>query len=54
MFQFITLSVFGGYDNKRIIIRKRIQRYPLKELNFAEVIPELRPLKVTIEIFNSK
>ncbi|XP_031620433.1 uncharacterized protein LOC116338976 [Contarinia nasturtii] len=50
---FVYEFLFGGYDNKRIIIRKRIQRYTLKELSFSEVIPVLRPLKVMIEISNN-
>lgn len=46
--------VLGGYGNTKTVIRKRIQKYPLKELQFSEVISELRPLKVLIEIAKSK
>lgn len=42
--------LFGGYGNTRIVIRKRIQNYPLKELILSEIISELRPLKVLIEV----
>lgn len=50
----IAVIVLGGNGNTRTVIRKRMQSYPLKELPFSEVISELRPLKVLIEIAKSK
>lgn len=46
--------VFGGYGNTRIAIRKRIQNYSLKEIIVSEVISELRPFKVLIEVAKSE
>lgn len=47
-------TVFGAYGNTRIMIRKRMQSYLLKELQFPSVISELRPHKILIEISKSK
>lgn len=51
---FFLFAVFGGYGNTKIVIRKRIQNYPLKEYQLSSVISELRPYKVLIEISKSK
>lgn len=33
-----------------MVIRKRIQTYPLREIELPSVISELRPMKMLIEI----
>lgn len=47
-------SVLGGWGNSRVLIRKRIQNYSLKDIAISPVISDLRPLKVVIEIANGK
>jgi len=42
--------VFGGYGNTRLMIRKRVQNYLIKEVTLASVVSELRPLKALIEV----
>lgn len=37
-----------------MIIRKRVQNYPIKELVLSSVVSELRPLKVLIEVAKGK
>lgn len=46
--------VFGGYGNTRLMIRKRVQNYLIKEVTLASVVSELRPLKVLIEVSKGK
>lgn len=46
--------VFGGYGNTRLMIRKRVQNYLIKEITLASVVSELRPLKVLIEVSKGK
>lgn len=48
------LLVFGGYGNTRLMIRKRVQNYLIKEITLASVVSELRPLKVLIEVSKGK
>lgn len=42
--------VFGGYGNTKMFIRKRIQSYPLRQIELSSIISELRPMKVLIEV----
>lgn len=46
--------MFGGYGNTKLMIRKRVQNYPIKELVLSSVVSELRPLKVLIEVTKGK
>lgn len=51
---FLPKIVFGGYGNTKMVIRKRIQNYPMKEIELSSVISELRPMKVLIEVGKGK
>lgn len=46
--------VFGGYGNTKLMIRKRVQNYPIKEIVLSSVVSELRPLKVVLEVSKGK